>query len=223
MMNSYASDVFAWHARMSPFLCREWGEAQIRSWNFSNRQGPPRFPSEAPAQQVLHAEDCRTQKIKRQHKPYQSPAQNLWRSCHALFLKSSVLHGRDYSDIGSNPEVAQSSERLFSHIDPISNREIREGEQVIKCTANAKIHPPATAEPEAEISLPWHAGSHDTEGRWCSASPEQAIQLQHLILLNHNERCLACLPRVPQSEILHTFTAGLLIFPPKTNNRSVSL
>lgn len=152
--------MFAWHTCMSLFLCRERGEDQMRSWNFSNGHSAPRFPSEALVQQVLHVEACRMQKIKQQCKPYQSPAQNQWRLCHALFLKPSVLHGVHYSDVGSNPEADQSSDWRFSHADPTSNREIGEGEREIKHTPNAKSHPPATAEPEAQFNLPWHAGSN---------------------------------------------------------------
>lgn len=51
---------------------------------------------------------------------------------------------------------------------------------------------------------------HDTQG--ATALLDQAIQLWCFILFNQNERCSACLPCVPQSEILHTSTAGLLIF-----------
>lgn len=82
------------------------------------------------------------------------PSSKLVKIVPCSFLKPSVLHGGDYSDVGSNPEADQSSEQLFSHIDPTSNREIREGEQVIQHTPNAKIHPLATAEPEVQINLP---------------------------------------------------------------------
>lgn len=146
-MNSYASDMFTWHAHTSPLFCWEQGKDQIRGWSSSSQQGPLRLPSEALTQQVLgtgHVERCRMWKIKQQYKP----SSKLVKIVPCSALKHSVLCARDCSDIRAKPEADQSSEGLFSHTDLTSNREIREGEQVIKHTPNAKIHPPATAEPD---------------------------------------------------------------------------
>lgn len=145
-MNSFASAMFTWHACTSPLFCWEQGKDQIRSWSFSHQQGPLRLPSEALTQQILgtgHVETCRMWKIKQQYKS----SSKLVKIVPCSVLKHSVLSGRDDSDIRANPEADQSSE-LFSHTHPTSNREIRAGEQVIKHTPNAKIHPPATAGPD---------------------------------------------------------------------------
>lgn len=111
------------------------------------QQGPLGCPSEALTQQVPgtgHVGTCRRWKSKQQHKP----SSNLVKIVPCSVLKPSAVCGRDSRDCRAQPGADQSSEGLLSHTDPTSNRGIRAGEQGIKYTPNAKIHPPAAAEPD---------------------------------------------------------------------------